>query len=341
VKIKKHLLVLLLLLGIYSIKISAQDIQFSQFYSASLFLNPAFAGSAHGTRGILHQRVQWPSLDAKYITSLASFDTYSQKYKSGFGLMVVQDFQGSNIIKSSNIDLQYCYELSFSKNLTLRSGVQVGYVSRYLNYSSLIYPDQLNTQGYAGPSDEIYGNQRIHYADVAAGGIVYSNALWVGFSAHHMNRPNQSFMGEVSRLPSKYTFVAGYKFLIGRKRNAYSESEEEASLIPTVHYKFQGMSDQLDFGIYAMYRKVITGFWYRGIPVKYYQKNLQNNESVVFLAGYKFNSISISYSYDVIISRLAKVKTGGSHEVNITYVYKKSKKKKPMKRLPCPKFDSH
>ena len=340
-KIKNHLTILLVLLEIYSCKISAQDIQFSQFYSSSLFLNPAFAGSAHGTRGILHQRIQWPSLEAKYITSLASFDTYSSKYKSGFGLMVVQDFQGSNIIKSSNIDLQYSYELSLAQNLTLRSGIQVGYVSRYLNYSGLLFPDQLNTQGYTGPSDEMYGNQRIHYADISAGGLLYSNNVWVGFSAHHINRPNQSLMGEMSRLPAKFSVVAGYKILAGRKRNAYSSSEEEASLIPTVHYKFQGMSDQFDFGIYGLYRKVITGFWYRGIPVKYYKKELQNNESIVFLAGYKFYSISVSYSYDVTVSRLARVKTGGSHELNITYMYKKSKKRKPMKRLPCPKFDSH
>lgn len=342
-KINLYLIVLLLFFGIDPSKIAAQDIQFSQFYAASLYLNPAFSGSAHSTRGMFHQRLQWPALDAKYITSMASIDTYFSKYKSGVSLIVMQDYQGSNIIKSSDINLQYSYLLPLTEKYTLRSGLQLGYVSRYINYSSLIYPDQYNDQGYTGPSeDNVFGNQRISYMDVAAGGILHSDKIWVGFAAHHLNRPNQSFLGEVSRLPAKFSFVAGYKFKMRGWSDDYSRDYKEASIIPTVHYKFQGMSDQLDLGVYALYNQVIFGFWYRGLPVvKRYQKGLQNNESFILLGGYKLKSISMSYSYDFTVSRLATARTGGSHELNVTYVYKKSTKRKPMRRLPCPKFHPH
>jgi type IX secretion system PorP/SprF family membrane protein len=340
VSIKQSLILLLVFFGIYSQEVLAQDVQFSQFYAASLYLNPAFAGSAHSARGTLHQRIQWPSLDAKYITSLASIDAYSSKYKSGFGLMILQDFQGSNTIKSSEVTTQYSYELQFSPTFTLRAGLQAGFVSRFINYSNLVFPDQYNNQGYTGPTDDdVYGNTRVNYLDLASGGILYSNNFWFGVSSHHMNRPNQSFYGEVSRLPSKYSLATGYKFVVKTNRDQYTSSNEEVTITPTAHYKFQGMSDQFDLGVYAIYNQIIMGFWYRGIPViKYYKKSLQNNESVVLLAGYKFRTVSVSYSYDFTISKLATAKTGGSHELNITYVYKKSKKKKPTKRLPCPKF---
>ena len=52
-----------------------QDIQFSQFYQVPTYQNPAFAGSAHKTRATVHQRIQWPSLDANYVTSFVSFDS--------------------------------------------------------------------------------------------------------------------------------------------------------------------------------------------------------------------------------------------------------------------------
>jgi hypothetical protein len=83
----------------------------------------------------------------------------------------------------------------------------------------------------------------------------------------------------------------------------------------------------------------MLGFWYRGIPVKHYNKNLQNNESIICLMGWKYKNVSMAYSYDFTISKLNLAKTGGSHEINITYVFNKTKsKKKITKKLPCPNF---
>src|SRR4051794_24613757 len=78
----------------------AQDIQFSQFYANVLYMNPAFAGSAHLSRAIFHQRIQWPTLDAKYITSSISFDHYFEKARSGVGVIVLKDWQGANTLSS-------------------------------------------------------------------------------------------------------------------------------------------------------------------------------------------------------------------------------------------------
>ena len=164
---------------------------------------------------------------------------------------------------------------------------------------------------------------------------------WV--SGDHLNLPNQSFVKNVSRLPLKGALTGGYKIILRKKKgSAYLEEAKEISITPTFHYKFQGKSDQFDMGIYGMYSDFIVGGWYRGIPIKRYREKIQNNESIILLAGYKFRSVSITYSYDLTVSRLNRYGSGGAHEINLTYIHHKiNKKKKPMKRLPCPQFYKH
>ncbi|WP_018343100.1 PorP/SprF family type IX secretion system membrane protein [Cytophaga aurantiaca] len=318
----------------------AQDIQFSQFYANVLYLNPAFAGSSHQTRLIGHQRLQWPRLDAKYITSSFSIDHFFAKANSGIGLMILRDVQGSNIISSTEISLQYSYELVLSSKLAFRAGAQGTYASRYINYNYLKFPDQYNVNGFTGQSTkEPFGYNQASYFDVSVGGILYSEHFWAGLSAYHINTPNQSFYGDVSNLPMKVMFVGGYKFNLSKNDSRSATDKKEITLTPTLNYKSQGKSDQLDLGIYGIYERIMLGLWYRGIPVKHYHKGLQNNESIVWLIGWKYKGLQLGYSYDFTISKLNLGRTGGSHEINITYIFNKpAKKKRVLKKIPCPDF---
>lgn len=323
----------------------AQDIQFSQFYANVLYLNPAFAGSAYKTRAIFHERLQWPNLDAKYITTSFSLDHNFERYNSGVGVMVLKDWQGANTISSTEMALQYAYEATLSSVFSLRLGVESKYVSRYINYSYLTLPDQYNNNGFSsGESMESFGKEKINYLDLSAGTILYSDFFWVGIASNHLTRPNQSLYtnGEQSRLPMKLDVTSGVKFHLKRKRaTPFGAEGRDVSVIPTAHYKSQGKSDQVDAGIYCIYGHVLFGGWYRGIPLlKQYRPEVHNNESMVGLLGWQITNLSISYSYDFTVSKLERARTGGSHELNITYVwdYPKNKKRKPMKRLPCPDF---
>src|SRR5690348_681523 len=55
--------------------VKAQDPQFSQFYAAPLYLNPAFAGSTNQARAGINYRNQWPAIDANF-TTMSFFADY-------------------------------------------------------------------------------------------------------------------------------------------------------------------------------------------------------------------------------------------------------------------------
>ena len=75
----KYFLVLAFILFVTQ-TVTAQDPQFSQFYAAPLYLNPAFAGSSQQGRVGLNYRNQWPGIDANFTTVSAFADFYLEDY---------------------------------------------------------------------------------------------------------------------------------------------------------------------------------------------------------------------------------------------------------------------
>ena len=99
---KKYLSVVLLLL---SARLAiAQDPQFTQFYAAPLYLNPAFAGSAYAPRLTANYRNQWPAI-TNYVTTMVGFDHYFERINSGVGLIISNDNQGQGRIQATEIGL--------------------------------------------------------------------------------------------------------------------------------------------------------------------------------------------------------------------------------------------
>jgi type IX secretion system PorP/SprF family membrane protein len=341
---KQGAIILLFILIFLGYNSNAQDIQFSQFYAVPTYQNPAFAGTAHAARFTVHNRIQWPGINSttsgalsRYTTSYFAADNYWAKYRSGLGIQIFRDWQAGSTLSSTQVGIQYAYELPISSTFTFRPGLQLDYVDRNVDYSKLRFPEDFdNNNGWNGNIQP--GGPKRQFADVSSGVLLYSEKLWGGFAVHHMNTPNQSLSGGKSDLPAQFAVTGGYKIhLSERKHVTFLERAKEISITPTFHYKSQGKSDQTDIGVYFMYDQLMAGLWYRGLPFKKYP-SFRNNESIVLLLGWKYQNISIGYSYDITVSKLQTVGSGGAHELNLTYVYAKSKKYKPMKRLPCPQF---
>jgi type IX secretion system PorP/SprF family membrane protein len=339
---KNLLLVCLAVLLLSGFEVKAQDPQFSQFYAAPLYLNPAFAGSTQQGRAGLNYRNQWPGLEARFVTASAYFDYFFEDYNSGVGVILTGDREGLAGLRSHSIGLQYAYQLNITDKLAFRPGFQVAFFNRDINFNRLTFGDQYDENGFIpGPSAEIFntGNSK-SFIDLGLGGLFYSENFWIGFSMFHINTPNQSFVGEESILPRKGSLHGGYRFsftpLPGR---TMFDGPRERSITPSFQYKYQGQFDQFDLGLYVTLEPIVFGAWYRGIPFKTYE-DFHNNESAVLLVGISSNNLHIGYSYDYTLSTLGMA-SGGAHEVSISYEFGLRNPRIPPKnvrRIPCPRF---
>lgn len=331
---------------LFTEKSKAQDPQYSQYYNAPLYLNPAFAGTADNSRGIVNYRSQWPGVasNTPYSTYSVSLDHHIEPYNSGVGLLITRDRMGGNI-SMTDVGLIYAYQADISKKWSFRPSLQGSVVSRNVDYSQLTLGDQLTPNGPTGiPStDRLLLNNAGNkiFLDFATGGLLFSDMFWFGVSAHHLGRPNiANDIATRYSLPMKYSAQAGMRIPLGERRvkQGYQTVLKERSIMPSINFKRQGSFNQLDLGAYAILEPMMFGITYRGIPIQRFE-GLPNNESIIFMAGIHFQGFSFAYSYDIVISQLTLANSAGAHEIALIYEfevpYPKSKKQRP---LPCPNF---
>ncbi len=328
--------------------VNAQDPQFSQFYAAPLYLNPAFAGATQQTRVGLNYRNQWPAISANFVTLSAYVDHFIEDKNSGVGLLLMRDTEGQQGFTSVSVGLQYAYQLYLTDWLTFRPGVQVAFFNRNVSFSDLTFGYQFNpaTGQIENPSAESFGGLSKSFIDLSVGGIFYTKNSWFGVSVGHLNEPNQALSGDATNgLPRKTSFHGGVKIPLksGVVGSGLFSRAQERSITPTFQYKTQGEFDQLDLGVYFTFEPIIFGTWYRGLPVKSLE-GFNNNESIVFLVGFTKkrpkDALNVGYSYDFTISELGSA-SGGAHEVSLSYVWSTRDPRKPPRdvmKVPCPDF---
>lgn len=329
--------------------VTAQDPQFSQFYAAPLYLNPAFAGSTGQARAGLNYRNQWPAIDANFTTMSAYFDYFIEDKNSGVGVMLMRDQEGLASLRSLQLALQYSYELEITKNLGFRPGFQVSLFNRDVGFDKLTFGDQFdpNTGEFIDrPTAEQFGDKGSRtFVDLSAGGVVFTKVAWLGFAANHLNKPNQTIIGEKAPLPVKLSAHGGFKYFMrsGVVGSGVYARNAERSIAPAFQYRHQGNFDQLDLGLYFTFEPLVLGTWYRGVPFKSVN-GFVNNESIVLLLGFTKlgakDAINIGYSFDYTISKLGPG-SGGAHEFSLVYTWPMRNPRKPPKDklvIPCPDF---
>lgn len=328
--------------------VTAQDPQFSQFYAAPLYLNPAFAGSTQQGRVGINYRNQWPSIDANFTTVSAYADFFIEDKNSGVGGILTRDYVGIVGLQSISLGLQYAYQFQITKDISFRPGVQVAVVNRSINFDDLRFGDQFdpNTGQVINPTSEALNNgQSKFFPDLSFGGLVFSKNAWLGVAVHHITEPNQSILGEADNLDRKFSLHAGWKFYFrpGVLGTGFFARPRERSLAPVIQYRNQGPFSQADVGLYYTFEPLIIGTWYRGIPFQEVN-GFANNESIVLLLGLTLKGekdiLNIGYSYDYTISQLG-VGSGGAHEFSLVYSWPIRNPRKPPKDkliIPCPDF---
>jgi type IX secretion system PorP/SprF family membrane protein len=327
----------LLFIILYATGASAQDMHFTQFYSSPLYLNPAFAGADVCSRVSLTYRNQWPGIKKTYTSYLASVDHYFNQKNIGAGILFASDVAGTGNLKTTIVNAQIAYEARLTKKVYLRLGAQPGVQIRSINFNNLIFGDQIARGGEVASLEEPTLTRA--FFDIGAGALVYTRRYWAGFSAYHLNRPNQSMREDPDGLlPIKISIHGGGKFQVKSKEDEKDEAKKKY-VSPAFNYRHQNKFDQLDLGFYYSQSVLNLGLWYRGIPLfKAYSPGYKNNDAVAIIVGLKTDRFNFGYSYDITISKLARL-SYGAHEVAVSYQLCKLKKKKKYRMLtPCPKF---
>ena len=299
----------------------AQDFHYSQFYAAPLYLNPALTGSTELSRVGLNYRKQWPGLEHDFNSYSAYFDHYSFDLRSGIGV-AVNSFQETNMnVNTSDVSLFYSYNLQIAESWNFRMGTQASIVQRSADLDNLIFGDQVdlfNRTITSGTIDNVPDFDPYSYLDISFGALLNNENFWVGSSFHHVNQPNISFYpdDEFGYLPVKWSVHGGANFPLGANQYFGSKFDNQASVL--VNYKKQGPFQQFDFGTQLLYRSVISGLSYRGIPGL---RGMPNQDSIIFMLGLKLETgVVIGYSYDFMISNIG-IQTKGAHEVSIRYQF--------------------
>jgi len=311
--------------------VSAQDIQFTQYYASGTFLNPAFTGSEGCNRFSSINRKQWNSFSGGYTTNILTIEIPITREHNAVGLSLLSDVAGSGKLYSRSVKGLYSYTFFVSRKHAFVLGIDGAYTFRGADYSSYLFSDQI-VRGGDVSSVEISNLSNTSYLDFSSGALYYSDKYWIGISGHHLNRPNQSLTSQEAELPIKYSMHGGYKFKLGRQT-------KDIFLSPSFNYKAQSKYDQFDLGIYYDYDGLVFGVWYRGIPVfKSYQPGEPNNDAASAIIGYSKNGYKVGYSYDITISKLT-TSSAGSHELTFSYTHCSKKKKRKRKHfVPCAKF---
>jgi len=340
---RKIIIAIVLLAPFFTLK--AQDFQYSQFYAAPLYLNPALTGSTELSRIGVNYRKQWPGLSHDFNVYSAYFDHYSIDLNSGFGI-AVHSFNESNMkLSTTDISLLYSYKLKLAETWEMSFGLQGAWVSRNAVLDNLVFGDQINLfSKTVDPfsDDHIPDVDPYSYLDISSGILVSNNVLWFGLSSHHLNEPNLSFFPDntLNSLPRKWTFHGGVNLPLGSNDQWGSKYDNQASIL--FSYKKQGPFQQFDLGTQLYYQNFIGGLGYRGIPGL---RDMPNHDSIILLLGLEppgldmNGRIIIGYSYDFMISGIAS-QTKGSHEISLRFTFFQGTEKTRGKRTKGRAFSS-
>ncbi len=320
--------------------VNGQDMHFTQFYAAPLYLNPAFSGANVCSRVTLVYRNQWPGIKKTYQSYLLSADHYFSRQNLGMGLLCGVDDAGTGGLRTTIIHPSVAYEIKINKLLAVRLGLQPGVTIKSIHFDRLIFGDQLARGGNAGAGSVTTVEQPTQnkvFFDIGAGGLIYTSDAWFGTSFFHLNKPNESFTASgIATLPVRYSVHGGKKFDLNEEEK---DDEFKKSVSIVANYNGQGKFDQFDLGVYFSRAAFTMGLWYRGIPgFKAYKPGYTNNDAVAAVMGLNKGLLSIGYSYDVTVSQLQGL-TRGAHELTISYQFCDPKKKRSKRVLiSCPKF---
>lgn len=315
-----------LLLSLTAQKLKAQvDPHFTQYYMYPGWLNPGLTGAFDGSVRVTGlYRNQWAGITNAFSTPALSADINTGKNIS-VGMNVLNQMAGSGGYNYLNGYLSVAYSgIRFGQDgdQVISIGLSGGLLNRKFNPSKFTYGSQWGTGGFnpTAPGNETITKTSSMAADMGAGIVYYDSApdkkvnLFAGFSAFHLNQPEDPFIGEGARgkLPIRYTVHGGAKIFLS----------EVLTAVPNLLYMKQGNAEEKMAGGYLQFMANEDTDFMLGA-------NYRFKDAIAPYVGVWYRGIVLSASYDVNTSDLgsmAGTTKAGNFEIALSFTAPKSNK---------------
>ncbi|GAB3640044.1 type IX secretion system membrane protein PorP/SprF [Spirosoma arcticum] len=205
-------------------------------------------------------------------------------------------------------------------------GLQAAYIGSQFTPGGMTFADQFNVGGLVSQTtgDPLATGGSLSRNSIDfSGGMLFEHDLgdnlakyWAGVAVHHIYR--SQVRGDW--LGQRISAMAGVRlpFEGGLWNNGLAHQQNrDQSIGLTGLLQQQGNSLQLDTGLNLTYSPVMVGLWYRGIPIRRFDKTFQN-DALIGIVAFQFDRFLVEYSYDITVSAL-RYATGGAHELSIWY----------------------
>lgn len=303
----------------------AQDVRYTQVFTAPLQHNPALMGPNPNLNFTLSYRNQWANIGEGYKTYRFTFMTPvmiqpDNKGKLDLGLSVIGDQAGA--FTTIDVGLAVGYNLRLSESGHFASlAIKGSFTQRSLDTDELTFDEQYQLGNFnaGNPTGEQLLNDQVNYGSVGFGLLWYykpendsgSVNAFAGVSWHQVNTPNESFTESDGDLPARIASIAGVKI----------PTQVKLDFMPMLQLTSQGSTQEFGAGLYVDLRatdllKLRLGSWYRQ----------QNGFAALFgLHVYKFG---VMYSYDFPSQDINDViSDANTHEVSLSFGINRVEKK--------------
>lgn len=278
----------LIYLLLLTIKVFSQDPIFYNTNQSLVYLNPSFAGTNGLIRNQFLYRNQWPTLSANYITYYNGTDAYIKKTKSGLSFIYLHDDINDGLFKRDEFHLAYAQHIGmFDGKGKLIPSVQFGYFIKTLDQSKLNFGDMIESGHDLYWENLILPRRKTNF-DFSAGLLFNYKHLYIGFSAFHINQPDQGFLG-VSKLPVRFSGYFSYNLHLGERTIFQAQ----------VNYQNQNNFNVLIVGgNFLLFNSWLLGTSYKSL------------DGIILRSGYRQKYFSLQVGYDVTISKLSGNRAG-------------------------------
>lgn len=271
-------------------------------------VNPSFysfdkephVGIAYGTQKVLNN-------DSSIENSFAFGSNFFEE--NNFSLALdVNSFKISSLgYSSTQANLHYIYSTNLTYDWVLNSSISVGYGNNKLDFSSLVFEDQLDvlTGNISGFSiDPINANNGVSYFDLGAGAHVHnSRNMFFGLNVKHLNRPNTSLNEDFdANKDISISLQAGYEIDLNPFRRSFIPKNSFLFLYGSATK--QAKKSRLDF-----YQEAVINNFSIGI-----NQHINNYEEISLTtfgtsASIFFNQLEIgaNYSFEVASKQLTGI----------------------------------